>query len=127
MPVDKRTLTADDFFPHKEWRVLGSGELSCSPTPTPGCDGVEQVGDDVYRVTTRAATRRGMLEVTLDAAADGARRRDADGLLTAARPLLRRPGLPRPGGQDLRLGPDPQRAPDPVLRRPSSTCRTTAC
>ena len=64
MPVDRRTITADDFFPLKEWRVLAlDGYLL--PDPYSGADGVEQIADDCYRVTTRAATRLGVIDATL--------------------------------------------------------------
>ncbi len=64
MPVGKRTLTVDDFFPAKEWRILSlaSGMLA---DPYTGIDGVEEVSDGVYRVTTRAATKLGQLDVTV--------------------------------------------------------------
>ena len=65
MPVQRATITADDFFPHKEWRVLALASYML-PDPYTGCDGVEKVAEDRYRVTTRAATRRGMMEVTLE-------------------------------------------------------------
>jgi hypothetical protein len=65
MPVHRRTITADDFFPLKEWRVLALAGYML-PDPYTGCGGVEQVAEDVYRVTTRAATRRGMVDVSLD-------------------------------------------------------------
>ena len=64
MPVHRRTITADDFFPLKEWRVLALAGYML-PDPYSDRDGVDQVADDVYRVTTRAATRRGMVDVTL--------------------------------------------------------------
>jgi hypothetical protein len=65
MPVDRRTLTADDFFPLKEWKVLAlDGYLL--PDPYSGAEGVEQVAEDRYRVTTRAATRLGMIDATLE-------------------------------------------------------------
>jgi hypothetical protein len=65
MPVDRRTITADDFFPLKEWRVLAlAGYLL--PDPYTGANGVEQVADGRYRVTTRAATRLGMIDATLE-------------------------------------------------------------
>jgi hypothetical protein len=64
MPLDKRSLTADDFFPKKEWRVLALAGFML-PDPYTGAPGVEQVGDDLWRVTTMAATRLGMLEVSL--------------------------------------------------------------
>jgi hypothetical protein len=65
MPVDRRTITADDFFPLKEWRVLAlDGYLL--PDPYSGAEGVEQLADDRYRVTTRAATRLGVIDATLE-------------------------------------------------------------
>jgi len=64
MPVDKRVLTADDLFPLKDWRVLALASYML-PDPYTGAPGVERVSDDVWKVTTHAATRRGILEVTL--------------------------------------------------------------
>jgi hypothetical protein len=64
MPVGLRTSTADDFFPNKEWRVL-SLSSAMLPDPYTGMQGVERISDDVYEVTTRAATRAGMIDVTL--------------------------------------------------------------
>jgi hypothetical protein len=65
MPVDRRTITADDFFPLKEWRVLAlDGYLL--PDPYSGAPGVEQVAEDRYRVTTRAATKLGVIDATLE-------------------------------------------------------------
>jgi hypothetical protein len=64
MPLNKRTITADDFFPKKDWRVLALAGYML-PDPYTGAPGVERVSDDVWRVTTLAATRLGMLEVTL--------------------------------------------------------------
>ena len=65
MPIDQRTLTADDFFPLKEWRVLAlAGYLL--PDPYSGTDGVEQVAEDRFRVTTRAATRLGLVDATVE-------------------------------------------------------------
>jgi hypothetical protein len=64
IPVDRRTITADDFFPLKDWRVLALA--SCMlPDPYTGLQGVEQISDDQFKVTTRAATRKGVLDVTL--------------------------------------------------------------
>jgi hypothetical protein len=65
MPVDRRTITADDFFPLKEWRVLALAGYML-PDPYSGAHGVEQVADDRYRVTTRAATRLGVIDATLE-------------------------------------------------------------
>ncbi len=63
MPVGRRTLEVDDFFPNKEWRVLAlSGAML--PDPYTGMEGVEQVEPGVYRVTSRASTRLGVLQAT---------------------------------------------------------------
>ena len=65
MPVGRRTITADDFFPLKEWRVLAlDGYLL--PDPYSGAGGVEKVAEDRYRVTTRASTRLGVIDATLE-------------------------------------------------------------
>jgi hypothetical protein len=65
MPVDRRTLTADDFFPLKEWRVLALAGYML-PDPYSGANGVEQVAEDRYRVTAHAATRLGVIDATLE-------------------------------------------------------------
>jgi hypothetical protein len=65
IPVDRRTITADDFFPLKEWRVLALASYLL-PDPYTGSDGVTRLADDRYRVTTRAATRMGIVDVTLE-------------------------------------------------------------
>ncbi|MEJ2187584.1 MAG: hypothetical protein P8Z36_16970, partial [Gemmatimonadota bacterium] len=64
LPLDLRTLTADDFFPMKQWRVLSLASYML-PDPYTGLPGVEQVGDRTYRVTTRLATRNRMVDVAL--------------------------------------------------------------
>jgi len=70
MPISRRTSTVEDFFPKKEWRVLSL--MSCLlPEPYTGMPGVEVVGDGVYRVTTRAAGRQRMVDVTLTLKAMG--------------------------------------------------------
>ncbi len=64
MPLGKKTVVADDFFQKKEWHVL-SLMGSMLPEPYTGLPGVEQVQQGVYRVTTRASSERGILDVTL--------------------------------------------------------------
>lgn len=64
MPLQRRTIVADDFFPEKEWRVLALAGYML-PDPYTGAAGVEQVADGVYRVTCRAGTRNGLLQVTM--------------------------------------------------------------
>lgn len=64
MPIRKPNPTIDDFFPRKDWNVLAvSGYML--PDPYSGADGVEVVSPGVYRVMTSAATRKGIVEVTL--------------------------------------------------------------
>ncbi len=59
----KRTVTVDDFFPKKEWDPLAL--VGCMlPDPYTGSEGVEQIGEGVYRVTTLAGSRKGLLRVT---------------------------------------------------------------
>jgi hypothetical protein len=65
MPVGRRTNTVDDFFPNKEWRVLSLSSAMLDD-PYTGISGVERLSEDSYRVTTRSATRAGMVDVSLD-------------------------------------------------------------
>jgi hypothetical protein len=64
MPLDKRTVNVDDFFPRKRWRLLSVAGFMLTD-PYTGAAGIEDLGDRRYRVTTRASTRNGVLEVTL--------------------------------------------------------------
>ncbi len=64
LPVGKRTFTVDELFPQKRWRTLALIGYML-PDPYSGRPGVEQVSPGVYRVTSRAATRWGMVDVTL--------------------------------------------------------------
>src|SRR5688500_11648524 len=57
MPIGRRVLRADDFLPEKDWHVLASAGYMCDD-PYTGAPGVTQVGDGVYKVTTRLATRK---------------------------------------------------------------------
>jgi hypothetical protein len=63
MPVGRRVLRADDFFPEKNWRVVASVGYMCDD-PYSGAAGVRQVADGVYKVTTRLATRRASSFIT---------------------------------------------------------------
>lgn len=64
LPVERRTLTADDFFPKKQWDGLALAG-SMLPDPYTGNPGVEEVAAGVYRVVTTAASARGVLRVAL--------------------------------------------------------------
>ncbi len=63
LPLDRATISADDFLPERKWNVLAvSGHMS--PDPYSGAAGVEQVSDDTWRVTTRTAALCGDKRVT---------------------------------------------------------------
>ena len=64
MPLEKRTVSVDDFFPRKRWRLLSVAGFMLTD-PYTGAHGIEDLGDQRYRVTTRASTRDGVLEVAL--------------------------------------------------------------
>jgi hypothetical protein len=63
MPMGKPALQADDFLPEKNWHVLASVGYMCDD-PYTGAPGVTQVADDIYRVTTRLATRKASSRIT---------------------------------------------------------------
>ncbi len=63
IPVAKRVLRADDFLPEKDWNVLASIGYMCDD-PYTGAPGVTEVGDGVYKVTSRLATRKASSTVT---------------------------------------------------------------
>ncbi len=63
MPLGKPVLQAGDFLPEKNWHVLASVGYMCDD-PYTGAPGVTQVADNVYRVTTRLATRKASSRIT---------------------------------------------------------------
>jgi hypothetical protein len=63
MPLGKPVLRADDFMPEKDWSVLACVGYICDD-PYTGAPGVTKVGDGVYRVTTRLATRQAASVIT---------------------------------------------------------------
>lgn len=63
VPLHKRVLRADDFFPEKDWSVLASIGYMCDD-PYTGSPGVTQTREGVYRVTTRLATRKASSRIT---------------------------------------------------------------
>jgi hypothetical protein len=63
MPLGKPVLHADDFLPEKDWHVLASiGYIGDDPYT--GAAGVTKVADNIYRVTTRLATRQASSRIT---------------------------------------------------------------
>jgi len=63
MPLGKPVLKADDFLSEKDWRVLACIGYVCDD-PYTGAPGVTRAADDLYRVTTRLATRRASSRIT---------------------------------------------------------------
>lgn len=63
-PLHKRTLTADDFFPQKQWRCLALAGYML-PDPYSGIEGVRKVSNDTYKVAVRATTAAGDANVEL--------------------------------------------------------------
>jgi hypothetical protein len=63
MPLGKPVLQADDFLPEKDWHVLASVGYICDD-PYTGAPGVTRVAENVYRVTTRLATRKASSRIT---------------------------------------------------------------
>ncbi len=55
MPLGGRVIRADDLMPAKSWSVLASIGYMCDD-PYTGAKGVTQVGDGLYKVSTRLAT-----------------------------------------------------------------------
>ena len=63
MPLGKPVLQADDFLPEKDWHVLASVGYICDD-PYTGAPGVTRVDENIYRVTTRQATRKASSRIT---------------------------------------------------------------
>ena len=63
VPIGKPVLRADDFLPDKSWGVLAAIGYMCDD-PYTGAKGVTQLGEGVYRVTTRLATRNASSYIT---------------------------------------------------------------
>ena len=62
--VERRTLTAEDFLPHKKWDVMALVGYMLED-PYTGTPGVEALDSDTYRVTVRLSTPHGTKEVKL--------------------------------------------------------------
>jgi hypothetical protein len=65
-PLDKRVVTADDFFPKKKWQCLALAGFML-PDPYSGIDGVRQISSDTYEVSVRATSVSGdtLVKLTL--------------------------------------------------------------
>ena len=58
IPLNKGTLTADDFLPGKKWDVMALSGYMLSD-PYTGAPGIKKVEENVYRVTVRLSTPKG--------------------------------------------------------------------
>jgi hypothetical protein len=63
VPLRRHVLRADDLLPKKDWGVLASIGYMCDD-PYTGAKGVTQLGEGVYRVTTRLATHNASAFIT---------------------------------------------------------------
>ena len=63
IPLDKRTITADDLISEKKWQALAAGGYML-PDPYSGAPGVTQINDDTWEVTTRITTPKGDKRIT---------------------------------------------------------------
>jgi hypothetical protein len=63
IPLNSRTITADDLISEKKWQALaGAGYML--PDPYTGAPGVTQIDDDTYEVTVRITTAAGDKRIT---------------------------------------------------------------
>ncbi|MCK5879599.1 MAG: hypothetical protein KAH24_07460, partial [Holophagae bacterium] len=63
IPVQKPNVSADDFFPEKNWDVMAISGYMC-PDPYSGAAGIRKVGEDIYQATVRQATPRADKQIT---------------------------------------------------------------
>ncbi len=63
IPVQKPNVSADDFFPEKNWDVMAISGHMC-PDPYSGSPGIKKVGENIYQATVRQATPRADKQIT---------------------------------------------------------------
>lgn len=63
IPVQKPNVSADDFFPEKNWDVMAISGYMC-PDPYSGATGVKEVEPGIYQATVRQATPRADKQIT---------------------------------------------------------------
>ncbi|MBU1194033.1 MAG: hypothetical protein KKE62_01630 [Proteobacteria bacterium] len=57
IPLEKRTITADDLISEKKWQTLAASGYML-PDPYSGASGVTRISDDTYSVTVRLSTQK---------------------------------------------------------------------
>ncbi len=63
IPLDKRTITADDLISEKKWQTLAASGYMLTD-PYSGSPGVTQLSDNTYSVTVRLSTRTADKKIT---------------------------------------------------------------
>ena len=63
IPLQKRTLSADDLISEKKWQALATSGYIL-PDPYSGSPGVNQIADDTYAVTVRMTTDKADKKIT---------------------------------------------------------------
>ncbi len=63
IPVQKPNVSADDFFPEKNWETMAISGYMC-PDPYSGAPGVKEVEPGIYQATVRQATPRADKQIT---------------------------------------------------------------
>ena len=63
IPLDKRTICADDLISEKKWNALATAGYML-PDPYTGAPGVTKVSDNTYEITIRMATPKGDKRIT---------------------------------------------------------------
>ena len=58
IPLEKKTITADDLIAEKKWKTLATGGYML-PDPYTGAPGVTQISEDTYEVTVRMTSEKG--------------------------------------------------------------------
>ena len=63
IPVQKPNVSADDFFPEKNWETMAISGYMC-PDPYSSAPGVKEVEPGIYQATVRQATPRADKQIT---------------------------------------------------------------
>jgi len=64
IPLEKRTVTIDDFLPDKKWKVMAISGFML-PDPYTGIPGIEEINESTYKVHVRLSTQKGEKRIVL--------------------------------------------------------------